>query len=138
MPTYQEIVDDATARRSDIIAQEKATQRQIGVVSHMGGPTMGQDIQSLTDTDDALITSREKLDLVTLQVLDQTVELKNIMDGLIAAVGDLTAATEKITKWGDIASEITSVLGGLSDLTAKIQTVVTAHSAAAVPAAKAK
>jgi hypothetical protein len=128
MPTYQQIVNDAAARRTDIINQEKMVQRQITTVSLGNSPTRDQDINGLTDTDTALITSREKLDLVTLQALDQTPELEAILDGLKAAVSTLQAANAAIVKWGDIADGVTSILGGLNDLIGNIQTVVATHN----------
>jgi len=132
MPTHQEIVDDANIRRNDIIDQEKAIQRQIGVVSHGKGRTKIQDLQALTDTDISLINAREMLDLVTLQALDQTAELAEIRKGLKAAVKNLTAKTAQIAKFGTIAQDVTKVLGGLDSLTTKIQAIAAEQKAAKI------
>jgi hypothetical protein len=114
MLTYQEVVDDAKARREFIIGKEKEINRQLALTN------VDDEVERLTAMELEYIESRQMLDLMTLQSLDKSAELANIKATIVAVIAKLRATQRKVEKWGAIADGVTEALTQLDALTKKL------------------
>ena len=114
MLTYQEVVDDAKARREFIIGKEKEINRQLALTN------VDDEVERLTAMELEYIESRQMLDLMTLQSLDKSAELANIKATIVAVIAKLRATQRKVEKWCAIADGVTEALTQLDALTKKL------------------
>jgi DNA repair exonuclease SbcCD ATPase subunit len=124
-PTYDEIVRDAKARIADLndaIRKNNAEMDQIGAATPTG-PLPEADktrLAELQEDQDFLLDKIQRISLVTLEKLDKTSELQDLVAKLRAVRTDLEKRRARIERFAQGAERFGTMLQGISQLATRI------------------
>ena len=123
--SFDEILADAKVQISALQDTERRLSDEIESIRAQNpqAPLTNQEKAQLADLRscrDAVLDSIEVVALVTLERLDNTVEVKSLAPRIRAAGQSLRNTTNKIRKIGALAQTLSNLLDGASALEAKI------------------
>jgi len=126
-PTYDEILRIAKTRiaeLNDIVRKNNAEMDQIAATTNGPlSPAAKARLAGLQEDQDALLDSIQRISLVTLEKLDKTSELQDLVAKLTAVRTDLEGRRARIERFAQSAERFGAMLEGISQLATRIDGV---------------
>jgi methyl-accepting chemotaxis protein len=123
--SHQQIFDDAQKRISDLHLADVKINVEINTIKDHEfdrplTPSERARIVELRTSKASIAAAVEELSFVTMAALDTTDELKRINNAIAGVVKDLRSTVKRIEKIGQVADTIAKILGGVQELSKKI------------------
>jgi hypothetical protein len=125
-PTHDEIVQDARAQIAAFDEKVRQINHKMNDIRRKPGPLTPADQADLDDLDkvrESHLVAASTIALVTLPALDNTDEVKRLVERLAGVRADLEERRARIQRFADIATAVGDGLAGVADLATRVDKV---------------